>query len=104
MYEGSYWDLLRDCNELVEYLRAMCAAPSLLEEPKLCLPGGPNLPAWDDFEPKLVEVGGQPQVPCGGNCWGLVLVPVCVRVRLTYGFWGDVRWRNGPAVAGAVWL
>lgn len=57
MYEGSYWDLLRDCNELTDMLRGMCCMPSLIDEPELKLPVGPNLPSWDDYEPEMQEVG-----------------------------------------------
>lgn len=38
----------------VLYILAMTNVPDLLEEPKLQLPDGPNLPPWDDFKPELV--------------------------------------------------
>lgn len=38
MYEGSYWELIGDCHQMIEMLRAMSKAPSLMDEPTLELP------------------------------------------------------------------
>jgi hypothetical protein len=43
VYEGSYWQLLADVDELAAMLRAMAAGPPLLPEPQLLLPPLPNL-------------------------------------------------------------
>jgi hypothetical protein len=46
VYEGSYWDLMGDADELQEMLRRLSKAPALLEEPPLDLPPPPELPKW----------------------------------------------------------
>lgn len=38
VYEGSYWELIGDCDQMIEMLRAMSKAPSLMDEPTLELP------------------------------------------------------------------
>ncbi len=44
VYEGAYWELLGDCQELEAMLRKMAEAPSLMEEPALELPADADLP------------------------------------------------------------
>ncbi len=44
VYEGAYWELLGDCQELEAMLRKLSEAPALLEEPSLDLPSQPDLP------------------------------------------------------------
>jgi hypothetical protein len=44
VYEGSYWELIGDADEMIEMLRKMARAPALLEEPPLVVPDGPDLP------------------------------------------------------------
>jgi hypothetical protein len=45
VYEGSYWELMGDCDQLEAMLRKMAEAPQLLEEPALQLPDAADLPA-----------------------------------------------------------
>ncbi len=63
MYEGSYWELMGDCDELMDMLRKMSKAPALLEEPPLELPPPPALPRWEDFKPELHVIPQQPTLP-----------------------------------------
>ncbi|GIM02641.1 hypothetical protein Vretimale_7428, partial [Volvox reticuliferus] len=63
VYEGSYWELMGDCEELAEMLRKLSKAPALLEEPPLELPPPPELPAWDDFKPNLHLIPAAPSMP-----------------------------------------
>ena len=44
VYEGSYWELMGDSDEMMEMLRKMARAPPLLEQPALDLPASPDLP------------------------------------------------------------
>ena len=44
VYEGSYWELIGDCDEMAEMLRKLAKAPPLIEEPCLNLPSSPDLP------------------------------------------------------------
>jgi hypothetical protein len=44
VYEGSYWQLLGDLEEIEAMLSRMTHAPSLLDEPELQLPPEPDLP------------------------------------------------------------
>ncbi|GLC39630.1 hypothetical protein PLESTM_000919800 [Pleodorina starrii] len=63
VYEGSYWELMGDCDELAEMLRKLSKAPALLDEPPLELPPPPELPAWDDFKPNLHLIPAAPSLP-----------------------------------------
>lgn len=47
VYEGSYWELIGDADEMIEMLRKMAKAPPLLEEPTLDMPSAPDLPKCD---------------------------------------------------------
>ena len=62
MYEGTYWDLLSNLNELMQALGQMAVGPAVLEEPELQLPLQPVLPAWDGFKPVLQPLPPLPQV------------------------------------------
>lgn len=44
VYEGSYWQLLGDVEQLEEMLSKQVHGPALLEEPTLQLPPAPQLP------------------------------------------------------------
>jgi hypothetical protein len=44
VYEGSYWQLLGDLEEIEAMLSRMTRTPSLLDEPQLQLPPEPDLP------------------------------------------------------------
>jgi hypothetical protein len=44
VYEGSYWQLLGDLEEIEAMLSRMTRAPSLFDEPELQLPPEPDLP------------------------------------------------------------
>lgn len=44
MYEGSYWELIGDCDEMIEMLKKLSRAPPLQDEPTLNLPASPDLP------------------------------------------------------------
>ncbi len=44
MYEGSYWELMGDCDQMMEMLKKMSKHPPLLEEPALDLPEAPEVP------------------------------------------------------------
>ncbi|KXZ50585.1 hypothetical protein GPECTOR_16g760 [Gonium pectorale] len=63
VYEGSYWELIGDCDELAEMLRKMSKAPALLDEPPMELPPPPELPAWDEFRPNLHIIPAAPSLP-----------------------------------------
>ncbi|EFJ42702.1 hypothetical protein VOLCADRAFT_97128 [Volvox carteri f. nagariensis] len=63
VYEGSYWELMGDCDELAEMLRKLSKAPALLEEPPLELPPPPELPSWEDFKPNLHLIPAAPSLP-----------------------------------------
>ncbi|KAG2495930.1 hypothetical protein HYH03_005861 [Edaphochlamys debaryana] len=62
-YEGSYWELLGDCEELAELLRKLSKAPQLLEEAPLELPPPPELPKWEEFKPNLHVIPAAPSLP-----------------------------------------
>jgi hypothetical protein len=63
VYEGSYWELLRDLQELGDILKSMSTAPALMDEPVLALPPDPCLPTWDDFKPALQALPATPTAP-----------------------------------------
>ncbi|GAX82053.1 hypothetical protein CEUSTIGMA_g9481.t1 [Chlamydomonas eustigma] len=63
VYEGSYWELIGDADEMIEMLRKMARAPVLLEEPPLVVPEGPDLPKWEDFKPDLQALPSAPDLP-----------------------------------------
>ncbi|GFR44718.1 hypothetical protein Agub_g6041 [Astrephomene gubernaculifera] len=63
VYEGSYWELMGDCDELADMLRKMSKAPALQDEPTLELPPPPELPSWDDFKPNLHLIPAPPTMP-----------------------------------------
>ena len=44
VYEGSYWELMGDCDEIIEMLKKLSKAPALVEETPLDLPETPELP------------------------------------------------------------
>jgi len=44
VYEGSYWELIGDCEDMAEMLRSMSQAPPLMEEVPLQLPEQAELP------------------------------------------------------------
>ena len=62
VYEGTYWDLLGNLNELMLALSQMAVGPAVLAEPLLVLPLPPVLPAWDTFKPVLQPLPPLPQV------------------------------------------
>uniref|UniRef100_A0A7S3VL70 Uncharacterized protein n=1 Tax=Dunaliella tertiolecta TaxID=3047 RepID=A0A7S3VL70_DUNTE len=63
VYEGSYWELIGDCEELAEMLRSMSQAPPLMEEAPLELPEQAELPKWDDYKPILQVLPSAPTLP-----------------------------------------
>ncbi|WIA16292.1 hypothetical protein OEZ85_012995 [Tetradesmus obliquus] len=63
VYEGSYWQLLGDLEEIEAMLSRMTQAPSLLEEPELQLPPELDLPKWEQFKPELVPLPEAPAAP-----------------------------------------
>jgi hypothetical protein len=63
VYEGSYWALLGDCEELLDTLKLLAKAPPLLEEPPLLLPPYPDLPSWDEYRPELHVIPAAPELP-----------------------------------------
>lgn len=62
VYEGSYWELLANLNELSDILKRMSFAPKLLEEPVLILPEQPELPKWEEYKPVQLAAPGPPEV------------------------------------------
>jgi hypothetical protein len=56
VYEGSYWQLLRDMDELLKVLTKLAAAPALITVPPLQLPATAPIPSWNDFKPTLQPV------------------------------------------------
>ncbi|KAL6753098.1 hypothetical protein V8C86DRAFT_2438700 [Haematococcus lacustris] len=63
VYEGSYWELLGNCDALVDMLRKMSRAPPLEELPQLQLPDTAELPKWEDFKPALQPLPAEPTLP-----------------------------------------
>lgn len=63
VYEGSYWKLLAESDELRKTLLRLARAPEAAEVPVLCLPEGPNVPAWETFAPALQPISGNAPVP-----------------------------------------
>ncbi|GFH29770.1 uncharacterized protein HaLaN_28488, partial [Haematococcus lacustris] len=63
VYEGSYWELLGNCDALVDMLRKMSRAPPLEELPQLQLPDTAELPKWEDFKPALQPLPSEPTLP-----------------------------------------
>lgn len=63
VYEGSYWQLLADAEELKAMLTRMAKAPPLMAEPVLVLPPPLELPSWDEFKPVLQPVPDTVHVP-----------------------------------------
>ena len=61
VYEGAYWDLLGDSEEMIDMLKKLAKAPPLLEEPPLELPPPADLPKWDDFKPLLQLIPAAPE-------------------------------------------
>ena len=61
VYEGTYWDLLSNLNELMQALSQMAVGPAVLEEPELQLLPSPALPAWEAFKPVLQPLPPLPQ-------------------------------------------
>lgn len=45
VYEGSYWDLLADCEDLSSSLAKITRAPRPLDDPTLVMPPQPELPS-----------------------------------------------------------
>lgn len=44
VYEGRYWELIGDCDEMIEMLKKLAQAPPLEEEPTMQLPDHADLP------------------------------------------------------------
>ena len=63
VYEGSYWQLLQDCDELHAALAELAVAPPLARVPPLRVPAQPEAPAWADFAPSLKPVPERAAVP-----------------------------------------
>ena len=63
VYEGSYWKLLAEADELRKALLRLSRAPEAAEIPTLCLPEGPNVPSWDNFAPALQPIAENAPVP-----------------------------------------
>ncbi len=63
VYEGNYWELIGDADEMIDMLRKMARAPALLDEPVLSIPAGPDLPKWEDFKPHLQALPSTPDLP-----------------------------------------
>lgn len=63
VYEGSYWQLLADAEELKAMLTRMAKAPPLMAEPALVLPPPLELPSWDEFKPVLQPVPDTVHMP-----------------------------------------
>lgn len=63
VYEGSYWKLLAEADELRKTLLRLARAPEAAEIPELRLPEGPNVPAWDVFAPALQPTLDNAPVP-----------------------------------------
>eukprot|EP00798_Chlamydomonas_sp_ICE-L_P032321 gene32321-16892_t len=63
VYEGTYWELMGDCDEMIEMLKKMSKAPPLMDEPTLELPESADLPKWEDFKPVLQAMPLAPDVP-----------------------------------------
>lgn len=55
VYEGSYWELIGDCDEMMEMLRKLSKAPALMEEPSLDLPAAPDLPRYASSMRKVIQ-------------------------------------------------
>lgn len=56
VYEGSYWQLIADAEELRAMLLKLARAPAMLPMPKLVQPLPLELPGWDEFKPTLRPV------------------------------------------------
>lgn len=65
MYEGSYWDLMKQCEDMQEYLEPIAQVPPFLDEPVLNLPPKPDLPGWGSFKPEVILLPDPPKV-CEG--------------------------------------
>ncbi|KAG1678269.1 hypothetical protein FOA52_013890 [Chlamydomonas sp. UWO 241] len=63
VYEGSYWELVGDADEMLDMLRKMAKAPPLLEEPPLELPEHATLPSWEGYRPALTPRPSAPTLP-----------------------------------------
>jgi hypothetical protein len=56
VYEGSYFQLLRDAEDLLTVLTKLASAPPLIKVPPLQLPAAAPAPTWNDFKPTLQPV------------------------------------------------
>jgi hypothetical protein len=60
VYEGCYWKLLSEAEELRKTLVKLARAPEAAELPVLSLAQGPNAPSWESFAPALQQIAENP--------------------------------------------
>lgn len=63
VYEGCYWKLLAEADELQKQLLSLSRAPEVAEVPVLSLPAGPKAPTWETFAPVLQPIQEHPILP-----------------------------------------
>ena len=68
MYEGSYWELIGDCDEMADMLRTMSQMPELMEERPLELPSQPDLPKYV-LEPDMLAWVKTKATICHAGQW-----------------------------------